>query len=104
MRTEDEYGRPIYLQSEIPTYPQPKLAYWRGRVVESGKSKPGNVITGCHNKIPYAKCENGWVASGEWWLHCGTCRPHQTMLERIIPKNWYPIWHTDILKQLSNHT
>jgi hypothetical protein len=62
-RPVDAYGRLSYRDSEIP--PQDaRYAYWRGRLTH-----PDAVAT----TSPH-KCIGGWVASGEWWLHCGHCQ------------------------------
>lgn len=65
----NKYGQEYvhYSDREIP----PKtagFAHWQGLI--------------CHPDAahtPYldhdTKCYHGWIRSGEWWLHCGTCRP-----------------------------
>ncbi|WP_280245712.1 hypothetical protein [Nocardia abscessus] len=69
-RTCDQYGRPIYAAHEIPPEAE-AFAVWRGRLTHSGAVTSPAAGTE-HQRM----CVGGWIASGEWWLHCGHCRPH----------------------------
>lgn len=67
-RPRDEHGRPIYRSSETPPANEP-FALWHGRVTH-----PDAVATLQPDKHRTA-CMGGWIESGDWWLHCGVCRP-----------------------------
>ena len=66
-RPRDEYGRAYYAPNEVPPEAE-QFAHWRGL-----RTHPRAVTTPLpdrHDRM----CMGGWVASGEWWLHCGRCR------------------------------
>lgn len=75
VRPVDKYDRPIYADHETPPIDE-RIAVWRGRVVAYGRPYGGNSISGAHDPRFRQKCENGWVASGDWWLHCTVCHPY----------------------------
>jgi hypothetical protein len=78
-RRTDEYDRPIFGDGEVPP-PDTRLGLWRGRITH-----PGAVTTPApaeHARI----CVSGWIASGEWWLHCGRCRPGGPTAASATPK------------------
>lgn len=65
-RPRDEYGRAYYAQNEVPPADE-AFAHWLGKLTH-----PSAVVTNLGHRH---KCIGGWVESGEWWLHCGVCRP-----------------------------
>lgn len=67
-RAVDQYNRPIYTDNEIPPADQ-GFAVWRGRITH-----PDAVATLLMKEHRVA-CVGGWIESGNWWLHCGVCRP-----------------------------
>lgn len=67
VRPRDEYGRAWYAPNETPPASE-HFAHWRGRL-----TSPGAVTT--NQRLHEAACVGGWVPSGEWWFHCGVCRP-----------------------------
>lgn len=69
-RERDEYGRVTFAVNEVPPADE-GLAHWRGKLTH-----PDAVHT------PMAKdhdrlCVHGRIPSGDWWLHCGSCRPEK---------------------------
>lgn len=75
VRPTDEYDRPLYLDHETPP-PLAAFAIWRGNVCAPDPGNPGRTVTPVHSRRDL-KCIGGWVRSGDWWLHCGDCRPTQ---------------------------
>lgn len=67
-RPLDEYGRAFYAPNEVPPATE-GFAHWRGRLTHPSASTGKSYST--HKKV----CVEGWIPSGEWWLHCGVCRP-----------------------------
>ena len=75
-RRRDEYGRAFYALNEVPPATE-HFAHWRGRLthpsawttVAASPRYFGHTET--HDRL----CVGGWIPSGEWWLHCGACRP-----------------------------
>lgn len=67
-RRRDKFGRAFYDDNEVPPATEP-FAHWRGLVTH-----PDAVHTPPH-MIHARACEAGWIRSGDWWLHCGHCRP-----------------------------
>ena len=76
-RSVDEYGRPIYRDSEVPPV-DASMCMWMGNITTCHPPTPANSVGGCHPKNghpSYATCFHGWVRSGAWWLHCSDCHP-----------------------------
>jgi hypothetical protein len=68
VRPRDEYGRAWYAPNETPPATE-HFAHWKGRLTH-----PSATHTPLHAN--HARmCKGGWIASGDWWLHCGICRP-----------------------------
>lgn len=67
-RPRDRWGRPRYQRDEIPPAGG-GFARWRGRITH-----PTAVTTPPEHDHARV-CVGGWVASGQWWLTCGRCRP-----------------------------
>lgn len=81
-RPTDEHGRPIYRDNETPPADLDTIGWWRGAVVTPGPPTPGNSVSGAHPRpgaihsiVRPSRCENGWIRSGDWWLHCTDCHP-----------------------------
>ncbi len=64
-------NRAIYAYNEVPPV-DVGLAVWRGKVTTDGPPCPANSVGG----HPNGPCLAGWIESGDWWLHCGECRPY----------------------------
>lgn len=73
-RKRDEYDRPLYADHEIPPISD-EIAVWRGNVTAYGAPAASNTTTMHLDSIGRDTCVSGWVRSGDWWLHCGYCRP-----------------------------
>lgn len=63
VRPRDEYGRAWFAPNEVP---DEGLAHWKGLLTHP---------TAVHIPPDHRVCDHGWIESGEWWLHCGTCNP-----------------------------
>jgi hypothetical protein len=74
-RPRDEYGRLLYADHEIPPISD-ELALWRGMVTVDGLPDASNTTTMHRHRSGYDPCVEGWVRSGDWWLHCGYCRSY----------------------------
>jgi hypothetical protein len=66
-RRRDEDGRAFYAFHEVPPADE-RFAHWRGRLTH-----PSAVHTPSKD-WHHRACVGGWIASGEWYLHCGICR------------------------------
>ncbi len=67
-RRRDKFGRAFYDDNEVPPATEP-FAHWRGLVTHpDAVHTPPTIL---HD----TQCSGGWVRSGDWWLHCGRCRP-----------------------------
>lgn len=72
-RERDQYGRATYAYNEIPPATE-HYAFWRKRLTSGyDAGDPGATHTPSRNHE--LLCVGGWIPSGEWWLHCGVCRP-----------------------------
>lgn len=85
----DEYDRTLYPDNVIPPA-DAGFAQWRGRTCAPDPGNPGRTVTPLpdgHHRVRethrYA-CVGGWIASGDWWLHCGRCRPSARALRKQL--------------------
>lgn len=67
----DEYRRALIPSDHVPPA-DIGWAVWRGRVTKPDPPDASNSTT-MHDE---RQCVGGWVPSGDWWLHCGRCRPY----------------------------
>lgn len=77
-RPRDEHGRILWQANERPEVGS-GLGLWRGRVVTPEAPYAGNSTRGHVRRVgpqTIDPCVDGWVESGDWWLHCAACRPY----------------------------
>jgi len=75
-RPTDEFGRAVYDSWECPPA-DAHYALWRGALTHPSAvhTPPTYGINPAYSHD--ALCRGGWIGSGEWWLHCGRCRPEK---------------------------
>lgn len=94
---KDEHGRTLYPDSVVPPV-DAGLSMWKGNVTADYPPDAGNSVSGCHpsdGRRPYAVCDQGWVRSGRWYLHCTVCHPAPRPTEELTPRRWVDFTFTD---------
>lgn len=68
----DEHNRVIWPNSKALPVDAEAFTIWHGRIVHPDRIVIDSQLE--HDRHCRGKY-GGWMPSGDWWFHCGICRP-----------------------------